>query len=108
MNESVRVREMPMAEIRKLLRTRGGEIGTLAKNNDKLAQAVMAAYQFLYDHPGDHQAGQNLRSAIEDYMNRELRVSEVLDLGSRLGHRLPEPEKLTGERIVVPASILKQ
>lgn len=109
-SEPVRVRDMPMEEIVKLLRVRGREIATLGQHGDRLAQAVESAYRYLYDHPGNPQAGANLRAAIEDYMNRDLRLAELGELGDRYGHRLPEPEKPHGERVFVCTlpSTLKQ
>lgn len=96
---SVNVRNMSWEDLRKSLRARGAEIGRLARQGDSIALALEVAYRYLYDHPGDEKAGASLRAAFEDYMNRELRIAEVAELGSRLGHRLPEPEKATGIRI---------
>lgn len=104
----IRVRDMQWPELRKLLQVRGGEIGTLSSRGDALAQAVEAAYRYLYDHPGDQAAGANLRSAVEDYINRDLRIAEVAELGCRLGHRLPEPEKAPGARIFINNATRKQ
>lgn len=97
----VTVREMPWEEIRKAIRVRGAEIGRLARLGDPIALALEVAYRYLYDHPGDVKAGASLRAAFEDYINRDLRIAEVAELGGRLGHRLPEPEKDPGIRIFV-------
>lgn len=87
---------------------RGAEIGQLARNGDLIAIALEAAYRYLYDHPGDERAGGNLRAAFEDYINRDLRIAEVAELGCRLGHRLPEPEKAPGARIFINNATRKQ
>lgn len=99
---------MSWEEIRKAIRVRGPEIGHLARQGDLIAIALEAAYRYLYDHPGDPRAGGNLRAALEDYINRDLRIAEVAALGNKLGHRLPEPEKIPEIRVFVPASLLKQ
>lgn len=98
-SQSVNVRDMSWEEIRKAIRVRGSEIGHLARNGDQTALALEVAYRYLYDHPGDQKAGANLRAALADYINRDLRIAEVAELGGRLGHRLPEPEKDPGMRI---------
>ena len=95
---------MPSEAFGELLRSLGPEIGQLAKRGDKLAQAVMARFQYAHDHPIDATARQNVRTALEDYVNRDLRLAELYELGSRFGHRLPEPEKSHGPRIFVPAT----
>lgn len=99
---SMNVRDMSWEEIRKAIRVRGAEIGGLARRGDPIALALEVSYRYLYDHPGDQGAGANLRAAFEDYINRDLRIAEVADLGSRLGHRLPEPERETPIRIFTP------
>ena len=68
----------------------------------------MARYQYAYDHPRDAQANFELRTAVEDYVNRDLREAEQIDLGAKYGHRLPEPEKETGPRIFVPDQVVRQ
>jgi len=97
----VRVRDMPWSEFMKMLRGLGAEIGRLATQGDPTARMVMAYYQYAHDHPRDLKANQNLRTAVEDYINRDLRTAELIDLGSRFGHRLPEPERETGPRIFI-------
>lgn len=92
----VRIRDMPWDELRKLLRNIGPEIGQLAERGDQTARLVMEYYQYAFDHPKDQQANLNLRTAVEDYVNRDLRTAEVIDLGSKFGHRLPEDGKEPG------------
>lgn len=105
---SVRIRDMPWPEFMTMLRTIAPEIGRLAERGDPTAKMVMARYQYAHDHPRDARANQNMRAAVEDYINRDLRTAEQIDLGGRFGHRLPEPEKETGPRIVVPGVVGKQ
>lgn len=104
----VAVRHMPWEDLRRLIRSRSVEIGTLAGRGDALAIRLMAAYRDLYDHPGDLGKGATLRAALEDYMDRDLRIKEVQELGGKFGHRLPEPEKDPGLRIFVPGPSQKQ
>lgn len=104
----VAVRHMPWEDLRRLIRSRSVEIGTLAGRGDALAIRLMAAYRDLYDHPGDLDKGATLRAALEDYMNRDLRIKEVQELGDRFGHRLPQPEPVHGPRIFVPGPKGKQ
>lgn len=84
----MRIRDMPAEAFGELLRALGPEIGTLAKRGDKLATAVMAKYQYAHDHPTDAQAILEVRVALEDYVNRDLRLGELYDLGSKFGHRV--------------------
>lgn len=101
-SDSVRIRDMEWVDFMKLLRTIAAEIGRLARLGDQTAKMVMAYYEHAYRNPRDAQANLNLRVAVEDYINRDLRVSEQIDLGGKYGHRLPEPEKSQGPRIFVP------
>lgn len=105
---SVRIRDMPWDELIKLLRTIGPEVGRLMKNGDQTAKTLMAYYVYAYSHPRDVEANKNVRAALEDYINRDLRVAERIDLGGKYGHRLPEPEKDTGPRIFVPDTVGQQ
>jgi hypothetical protein len=100
----VRVRDMPWRALAGLLRTIGPEIGTLARRGDQLAQAVMARYHAAYEHPRDPRYESELRVALEDYVNRDLRLAEQYELASRFGHRLPEPEKPAGIRVLLAGS----
>ena len=92
----------------KLLRSLASEIGRLRHLGDQCATKVMAYYVYAHGHPMDAKANANLRSALEDYINRDLRDAEVAQLGDRFGHRLPEPEKEHGERIVVSHTVSVQ
>lgn len=107
-NSSVRVRDMPWDEILKLLRTIGPEVGRLSERGDQTAKVLMAYYVYAHAHPGDVEANKNVRAALEDYVNRDLRTTEQIDLGGKYGHRLPEPEKESGPRIVVPDTVGQQ
>lgn len=100
----VRVRDMPWRALAGLLRTIGPEIGSLARRGDKLAQEVMARYRAAYAHPRDPRYESELRVALEDYVNRDLRLTEQYELASRFGHRLPEPEKPAGIRVLLAGS----
>lgn len=99
---AVRIRDMPWEDLLKLLRTIGPEVGRLMNRGDQTAKRLMARYVYAHAHPKDVEANKSLRAAIEDYVNRDLRVSEQIDLGSRFGHRLPEPEKDRGPLFFVP------
>lgn len=99
---SVRIRDMAWDDIMKLLRSIAPEIGRLSVRGDLTARQVMAHYQYAFDHPRDLEANKNLRAALEDYINRDLRTAEQIELGGKYGHRLPEQEKETGPRIFVP------
>ena len=102
---AVRIRDMPWDDLLKLLRAIGPEVGRLKQRGDQTATALMAYYVYAHAHPRDVKANQNLRAALEDYVNRDLRVGEQMDLGSKYGHRLPEPEKDVGPRIFVPDTV---
>jgi hypothetical protein len=106
--ESVRIRDMPGEAFGALLRSIGPEIGRLATRGDRLAMTVLGYFMYAHEHPNDPEARMNVRVAVEDYMNRDLRIGEQYELGSRFGHRLPEPEKEAGTRIFVPESIIRQ
>jgi len=82
------VRSWPWAHVQEVLRTYGAEIGRLAKLGDPLASKLMQRYQYAYDHPRDPDANLSLRDALEDYMQRELRMGERKELAVRFGHRL--------------------
>lgn len=97
----VRVRDMPWPEMQDLLRTIGPEMATLAKRGDEFAIKVMAKYQYAYEHPTDHKAHFEMRHAVEDYINRDLRLGELMDLGSKFGHRI-EDDPTPGPRIFMP------
>lgn len=108
MSEAVRISEMPGDAFGALLRSIGPEVGRLAVRGDTLARRVVAYFTYAHDHPEDPEARMNVRLAVEDYINRDLRVGEQYELGSRFGHRLPEPEKDVEARIFVPESLVRQ
>lgn len=91
---------MPWLEMRKLLRTISPEIAQLAQRGDAFAKSVIRRYYYAFEHPTDTKANLELRIAIEDYMSRDLRVLERVDLGSKYGHLLDE--KTGGTKIFVP------
>jgi hypothetical protein len=105
LTEAVRIRDMPWPEFMKMLRGIGPEMGRLADRGDPTARRVLASYKYAADHPKDVKANQDLRAAVEDYINRDLRLAEQIDLGGKYGHRLPEAEKDAGPRILVPEGI---
>lgn len=102
---AVRIRDMEWEDFLKLLRSIAPEMGVLARRGDEMAQNVMAIYQYAYEHPTDREANRNVRAAVEDYINRDLRQTEQIELAGRFGHRLPVPEKQTGPRIFVPGVV---
>lgn len=105
---ATRVRDMPWEELLVLLRQIGPEMAKLGARGDQFALKVEARYRYAHQHPTDPKANRELRVAIEDYVNRDLRLSELYELGSKFGHRLDEPEKEAGPRIFMPESISKQ
>lgn len=105
---AVRIRDMEWVDLLMLLRTIAPEIGRLQGLGDQLAISVMAYYTVAYANPRDVKANRNLRAAIEDYMNRDMRTTERVQLGDRFGHRLPEPEKEPSTRVFVPGTITSQ
>jgi hypothetical protein len=98
---SVRVRDMPPDAFGALLRAIGPEVGRLAKRGDPLAVVVMVRFVYAHNHPNDPAALLEVRTAVEDYVNRDLRVGELYDLGSRYGHQV-EGEEREPTRIFVP------
>lgn len=107
MSGPVRISEMPSEAFGSLLRSIGPEIGRLAVRGDPIARRVMAYYMYAYDHPNDLEARKNVRMAVEDYINRDLRLGEQYELGSRFGHRVAEDEK-EGLRIFLPFTRVEQ
>lgn len=105
---SVRIRDMPWADVLKLLRSIGPEVGRLMQYGDPTAKMLMAYYIYAHSHPNDKKANLNVRAALEDYVSRDLRLAERTELGGKYGHRLPEPEKEHGPRIVVPDTVRVQ
>lgn len=99
---------MPPEAFGALLRSIGPEVGRLAKLGDKLARKVMAKFQYAHDHPNDKAAVLEVRTAVEDYVNRDLRLGELYDLGSRFGHRVNGEAKKGKVSIVVPGSKVAQ
>lgn len=82
------VRDWPWEHVRDVLRCYGPDIKRLAERGDKLAQRVIARYQYAYDHPADMAANLSLRDALNEYLLRDLTHSEQVDLASKYGHRL--------------------
>lgn len=100
---SVRIRDMPPEAFGELLRSIGPEVGRLAKLGDPLAIAVMTRFMYAHNHTNDQKAILEVRIAVEDYINRDLRDAERFDLGSRYGHRV-EGEDKQPTRIFVPGA----
>jgi len=100
----VRVRDMPDEAFGALLKAIGPEVGRLANRGDPLAIAVMARYVYAHNHQNDPQALLEVRTAVEDYVNRDLRIAEVNDLGSKFGHMVEGEDKDPPPRIFVPGS----
>lgn len=108
MSGPVRISEMPGDAFGTLLRSIAPEIGRLAVRGDELAKRVLAYYMYAHDHPEDADARMNVRIAVEDYVNRDLRLGEQYDLGSRFGHRVIEEQDDGAVRIFVPQSLVTQ
>jgi len=96
----------PWEHVQEVLRTYGPEIALLAARGDPLARKVRQRYQYAYDHPRDPQANLSLRDALNEYLQRDLRDAEKVELRSRFGHQLSEPAH--GARIVVPTPPRRQ
>jgi len=107
MTDSVRVRDMPPEAFGALLRAIGPEVGRLAKRGDRLALRVMARFTYAHGHPNEPQALLEVRTAVEDYVNRGLRTAELYELAGRYGHRVEEEDELP-TRVFVPGSVRRQ
>lgn len=103
----VRVRDMPAEAFGALLRAIGPEVGRLAKRGDRLAARVLMRFTYAHAHPNDPQAILAVRSAVEDYLNRDLRLGELYELGSRYGHQVDGEDK-DPTRVFVPGSVRRQ
>jgi hypothetical protein len=103
----IRIRDLPWEELRKLLRKEGPNIRLLADRGDKFAKKVYDVYLEACRLPIEHPKNLELRIAIDDYMNRDLRQHERTELEGKFGHRvdLPDPDRT---RIYVPGSPVKQ
>lgn len=101
----IRIRDLPWDELRKLLRKEGPNIKILADRGDKFAQRVYRVYCEACVLPIDHPKNKELREAIDDYMNRDLRQHERTELEGKYGHRVdPGTDKA---RIFVPGEPVK-
>jgi len=107
MTDSVRVRDMPPDAFGALLRAIGPEVGLLAKRGDRLAARVVASFQYAHDHPNELAALLNVRTAVEDYVNRGLRTAELYELAGKYGHRVDGEDHLP-TRVFVPGSPRRQ
>lgn len=96
---------MPWEELRKWLRSYGPEIKRLADRGDRFAQRVYDVYLEACVLPVDHPKNLELRRAIEDYITRDLHLTERYELGSRFGHLVEDEERESGPRIIVPDHI---
>ena len=103
MTDSVRVRDMPPEAFGALLRAIGPEVRLLASRGDQLATRVIARFMYAHNHPNEPQAILNVRTAVEDYVNRGLRTAELYELAGKYGHRLPEEDEQP-TRVFVPGS----
>lgn len=83
----------PWPQVQELLRVYGPEIGALARKGDKLARQVLRSYQYAYEHPNDVEANRSLRAAIDDYLQRDLRVDGKRELASRYDHNIESIDK---------------
>lgn len=98
--DPVPIKDMPHDEFMKLLRKIGPDIGLLSARGDKFAQAVEKRYRDAHADPLNPIKRTELRIAVQDYMDRDLRIHERTELGSKYGHYVDEEKGPT--RIVVP------
>ena len=110
MNQPVNFLEMPMPELLKLMGAIGREVRQLAERGDKLAQQVYHRYCEAAHHraPDGSPLNTSLRKALQDYMYRDLTVSDRLELGSKFGHLVEGEQGSSAPRIVVPGTDVKQ
>ena len=74
---------------------------------DDLAARVVASFQYAHDHPNEPAALLNVRTAVEDYVNRGLRLGELYELAGKYGHRVDGEDQLP-TRVFVPGSLRRQ
>lgn len=106
MNKAVNFLEIPMPELLKLMGAIGREVRQLAERGDKLAAQVYHRYCEAAHHraPDGSQMNRALRQALQDYMYRDLTVSDRAELGAKFGH-LVEGEQGDGKlKIFVPGA----
>jgi hypothetical protein len=86
---------------------RGGEVAELAAKGDALALKVMSYYRRAWDDfhavnqdeaKIDPALKQSLISSVTEYLHRDLTLSDLADLQSKFGHRVPgqrpDPKKI--------------
>lgn len=81
---------------------RAQEIGKLADRGDDLARRVINYYRQSWEafHKSKHDESlinlvlkKNLISSVTEYLHRDLTISDLQDLQSKFGHRLPDGQK---------------
>lgn len=86
------------------IHVRAQEVGKLADKGDDLSMRVINYYRQAWDafHKAKHDENlldatlkQNLIATVTEYLHRDLTISDLADLQSKFGHRLPDgPKKL--------------
>ena len=70
------------------LKINGPSVGKLGKAGDKEARILMAAYEAVHRDQINTDKQNELINIVSAYMNRELRVSEAVDLANKYGHKV--------------------
>lgn len=107
MSDAINFLELPWEEVRKLMRSIAPEVRQLAERGDKLAQDVYNRYCEAYHHqaPDGSNLNKSFRKALQDYMYRDLTVSDRAELGSKFGHLVEGEQGAAAPRIVVPGGV---
>jgi len=85
---TIHIRDWPWEHVRKMFRVYGAQIQTLALRGEQLALQVRYRYQYFFDHPADLDAKNSLCDALEDYLKRDQRDVDKIDLANRFDHGL--------------------
>lgn len=68
-------------------------IDRLAKNGDREAKKLIFTYQTLYDHRTDVKLQNEFIRCCEEFIRRDLTVTERADLQNKFGHKLADSER---------------